>query len=141
MRRRHVAPVSEKDEDATLVMRLQREKFIGAYGWSQQLQEVQQQHGRSYVTTTMVNMRAMASRAVKWLIFKLNKFRFLKQALKGTGLVKKSTREKSIDASLKPKRKWRECEVSTNTHTKKARPQDPEEIATAKAMNNIVTAN
>nr|GEW65635.1 reverse transcriptase domain-containing protein [Tanacetum cinerariifolium] len=68
MRRRHVAPVSEKDEDAALAMRLQGENFIGAYEGSQQPQEVQQQRGRSYVTTAMVNMRAMASRAVKWHI-------------------------------------------------------------------------
>ncbi|GJZ65150.1 hypothetical protein Tco_0621846 [Tanacetum coccineum] len=47
-------------------------------------------------------------------------------------------KRKSIYASLKPKRKCRECEVSTNTHTKKTCPQDPKEIAAAKAMNNFV---
>nr|GEX26892.1 hypothetical protein [Tanacetum cinerariifolium] len=68
-RRRHVAPVSEQDEDVALAMRLQREKFIGAFRGSQQPQEVQQQCRRSSVTTAMANLRAMASRAVKCALF------------------------------------------------------------------------
>nr|GEX49644.1 hypothetical protein [Tanacetum cinerariifolium] len=75
-RRRHVAPVSEQDEDVALAMRLQREKFTGAFRGSQQLQEVQQQCRRSSVTTAMANLRAMASRAVKWLIFELGQNSF-----------------------------------------------------------------
>ncbi|GJU15421.1 putative E3 ubiquitin-protein ligase RING1a [Tanacetum coccineum] len=63
-RRRDVAPVPEQDEDAALAMRLQREEFMGAFRGSEQPQQVQQQRGRSSVTTATVNLRAMASRAV-----------------------------------------------------------------------------
>ena len=63
-RRRDVAPVPEQDEDAALARRLQREEFMGAFGGSEQPQQVLQQRGRSSVTTAAVNLRAMASRAV-----------------------------------------------------------------------------
>ncbi|GKA31075.1 glycosyltransferase family 92 protein, partial [Tanacetum coccineum] len=49
----------------------QREEFMGAFRGSEQLQQIQLQRGRSSVTTTMVNLRVMASRLVKWLIFLL----------------------------------------------------------------------
>nr|GEU89438.1 hypothetical protein [Tanacetum cinerariifolium] len=66
-RRRDVAPVPEQAEDVSLAMRLQREEFMGAFRGSEQPQQIQR--GRSSVTTAMVNIRAMASRLVKWLIF------------------------------------------------------------------------
>ncbi|GKB68633.1 glycosyltransferase family 92 protein [Tanacetum coccineum] len=68
-RRRNVAPVPEQAEDVALAMILQREEFMGAFRGSEQPQQIQLQRGRSYVTTSMVNLRAMASRFVKWLIF------------------------------------------------------------------------
>ncbi|GJV55801.1 hypothetical protein Tco_1456806 [Tanacetum coccineum] len=69
--RHHVAPVPEQAEDVALAMILQREEFMGAFRGSEQPQQIQQQRGRISVTTAMVNLRAMASRLVKWLIFLL----------------------------------------------------------------------
>ncbi|GJU40175.1 zinc finger, RING/FYVE/PHD-type containing protein [Tanacetum coccineum] len=49
----------------------QREEFMGAFRGSKQPQQIQQQRGRIPVTIAMVNLIAMASRLVKWLIFLL----------------------------------------------------------------------
>ncbi|PWA45237.1 Zinc finger, PMZ-type [Artemisia annua] len=50
---------------------------------------------------------------------------------------RKSEKEKAIDASLKPKRKCRECGVCTNTHTKKTCPLGPTAIAAPKAKEEM----